>query len=158
MFFAPESADEVWCVLVWRTVQRTTPRRTALYTRAQHLIRRFGRRCRIVAAAPKDFRHQPGVADHPASTGRVTPVTAEAAGEARNATTAATSSGRTVRPRALAAAHRRTPSGHCSARPGRSTRPGATALTRIPCAPTSPAAAAARWCRAALATAYGAWS
>ena len=65
--------------------------------------------------------------------------------------------GVTGRPRADALRQRSTPSGHASSSPSRSTSPGATATTRMPRAPSSAAAAAVRWCRAALATAYGAW-
>ncbi len=47
--------------------------------------------------------HQPGAADHPASTVTVVPVMPDAAGEARKATVAATSSAVTGRPRDAAA-------------------------------------------------------
>ena len=77
--------------------------------------------------------HQPGEADHPASTVTVVPVMPEAAGEARKATVAATScGGHRAAPAREARRKRSTPSGHASSSPSRSTSPGATPTTRMP--------------------------
>ena len=86
--------------------------------------------------------------DHPPSTGRVTPVMPEAAGEATNTAASATSCEATGRPSGVTDPHHSKPAGHASARPGRSMSPAAIALTRA--GANSPAAAAVSESRAAF--------